>query len=135
MFITNTSNWPSFWPGCVGLEEGSRWIKDFEPNRLVTYTSAQKGLPDAFHERHFESDGEGFVYRLVVEYAPRAGINGVLDRILLPGIRRAFERTFVALDKLLSCGLAPRATRLCRTTTRVGPDVGAAGTGEACSWR
>ena len=103
MFITNTSNWPSFWPGYVGLEEGSRWIKDFEPNRLVTYTSAQKGLPDAFHERHFESDGEGFVYRLVVEYAPRAGINGVLDRILLPrGIRRAFERTFVALDKLLS---------------------------------
>jgi hypothetical protein len=125
VFITNTSNWPRFWPGYVRLEEGSRWsasgdtarlvtrlfgrereltmtIKDFEPNRLVTYTSTQKGLPEAFHERHFEPDGQGFVYRLVVEYEPRGGINGVLDRIVLPrGIRRAFEATFVALDKLL----------------------------------
>jgi Polyketide cyclase / dehydrase and lipid transport len=125
-FITNTSNWSRFWPGFVRLEEGSRWgasgdtarlvtrlfgrerelmmtIRTFEPNRLVTYTSTQPGLPDAYHERHFEPESEGFVYRLVVEYEPRGGIAGVFDRVLLRrGIRRAFERTFLALEQHLT---------------------------------
>ena len=124
-FVTNTANWPKFWPGFVRLEDDSRWgasgdtarlvtrlfgrereltmtITAFEPNRLVTYTSTQPGLPDAYHERHFEPDAEGFVYRLVVEYEPRGGIAGVLDRVLLGrGVRRAFERTFLALERHL----------------------------------
>jgi hypothetical protein len=124
-FITNTANWPTFWPGYVRLEEGSRWgaagdtarlvtrllgrerelamtIAEYEPNRVVTYTSTQPGLPDAYHERRFEPDGAGFVYRLVVEYEPRDGIAGVFDRVLLArGIRRAFERTFSALEREL----------------------------------
>jgi uncharacterized protein YndB with AHSA1/START domain len=124
-YITNPANWSTFWPGFVRLEEGSRWsargdtarlvtrlagrereltmtITAFEPNKLVTYTSTQPGLPDAYHERRFEPDGEGFVYRLVVEYEPRGGIAGVFDRVLLArGIRRAFERTFLALEQHL----------------------------------
>jgi Polyketide cyclase / dehydrase and lipid transport len=122
-FITDTANWPRFWPGYVRLEEGSRWgatgdtarlvtrllgrerlltmrITNFELNRLVTYTSTQPGLPDASHERHFEPSGEDFVYRLVVEYEPRAGIAGFFDRFVLArGIRRAFKSTFVALER------------------------------------
>ena len=122
-FITDTANWSKFWPGYVRLEEGSRWgatgdtarlvtrllgrdreltmtITSFEPNRLVTYTSRQPGLPDASHERVFEPDGDGFVYRLAVEYEPRGGIAGVFDRHLLErGIRRAFESTFEALER------------------------------------
>jgi uncharacterized protein YndB with AHSA1/START domain len=122
-FITDTANWPKFWPGYVRLEKGSTWsapgdtarlvtrllgrertltmrIRAFEPNRLVTYTSTQPGLPDAYHERHFELDDGGFVYRLVVEYEPRGGIAGLVDRVLLPrGIRRAFGRTFAALQE------------------------------------
>jgi uncharacterized protein YndB with AHSA1/START domain len=125
-FITDTANWPSFWPGYVRLEEGSRWgasgdtarlvtrllgrerelamtIEDFQPNRLVTYTSTQPGLPDAHHERHFEPDGDGFVYRLVVDYEPRDGVGGLLDRIVIArGIRRAFRQTFAALDQALT---------------------------------
>ena len=125
-FITNTVNWPRFWPGFVRLEPGSPWaaagdtarlvtrllgrereltmtVMKFEPNRLVTYTSTQPGLPDADHERHFEPDGEGFVYRLVVEYDPRGGVPGLFDRVLLArGIRRAFETTFEALGREFS---------------------------------
>jgi hypothetical protein len=126
-FITDTANWPRFWPGYVRLEEGSRWraagdtarlvtrllgrerlltmtITAFEPNRLVTYTSTQPGLPDAAHERHFDPEGEaGFAYRLVVEYEPRGGVGGVLDRLVLArGIRRAFESTFAALERELA---------------------------------
>jgi uncharacterized protein YndB with AHSA1/START domain len=125
-FITDTANWPSFWPGYVRLEEGSSWgapgdmarlvtrllgrerlltmrITAFEPNRLVTYTTTQPGLPDATHERHFEPDGGGFVYRLVVEYELRAGIAGLFDRVLLArAIRRAFRQTFAALERELS---------------------------------
>ena len=74
-------------------------ISALEPDRLVIYTSTQPGLPDAKHERHFEPDGEGFVYRLVVEYEPRGGIAGLYDLLLLErGIRRAFQSTFAALE-------------------------------------
>ena len=74
-------------------------IRDFEPNRLATYTSRQPGLPEAYHERRFEPDGDGFVWRLVVQYEPRGGFVGVFHRVLLRrGIRRAIERTFAALE-------------------------------------
>jgi hypothetical protein len=122
-FITDIANWHAYWPGFVRLDEGSRWgavgdearlatrllgrerelamtITAFEPNRLVTYTSTQPGLPDARHERGFEPDGDGFVYRLAVEYEPRGGAAGVFDRTLLErGIRRAFVDTFDALER------------------------------------
>jgi uncharacterized protein YndB with AHSA1/START domain len=124
-FITDVANWPRFWPGYVRLEPGSSWgargdtarlatrilgrertltmtITDFEPNRLVAYTSTQPGLPDARHERHFEPDGGGFTYRLVVDVEPRGGLRGVLDRVVLPrGIRRAYASTFAALEREL----------------------------------
>ena len=124
-FITDTANWPRFWPGYVRLEPSSSWgetgdtavlvtrilgrereltmtITEFEPNRLVAYTSTQPGLPDARHERRFETDADGFVYRLVVEYEPRGGVSSLLDRVLLPrGIRRAFAATFAALEREL----------------------------------
>jgi hypothetical protein len=81
-------------------------VAEFEPNRLVTYASTQPGLPDAFHERHFDPDGDGLVYRLVVEYQPRGGIAGLFDRTLLArGIRRALDRTLAALER----ELRPRA--------------------------
>jgi uncharacterized protein YndB with AHSA1/START domain len=125
-FITDTSNWATFWPGFVRLEEGSSWgaagdtarlvtrllgrerlltmtITTFEPNRLVTYTSTQPGLPNASHARQFKPDGSGFVYQLVVEYEPRGGLAGLFDRFLLArGIRRAFQHTFAALEHELA---------------------------------
>ena len=124
-FITDMSNWARFWPSFVKLEPGSRWeapgdtarlvtrllgrdrelemtLTSFEPNRLVTYTSRQRGLPDARHERHFEPDGDGFLYRLVVEYEPRSGIAGLYDRVAVRrGIQRAFRSTFAALEREL----------------------------------
>jgi hypothetical protein len=125
-FITDTANWSSYWPGFVRLDETSRWeepgdtarlvtrllgrerelvmtLRSFERNRLVTYTSRQPGLPDAQHERHFEGDGDGFRYRLVVEYEPRGGLAGLLDRTLLPrAVRRALESTITAQERALA---------------------------------
>jgi hypothetical protein len=127
-FVTDTANWQRFWPGFIRLEEASRWgavgdtarlvtrllgrerlltmtITAFETNRLVAYTSTQPGLPDASHERRFAPVEGGFVYRLVVEYEPRGGLAGLVDRVLLPrGIRRAFASTFAALDEELRSG-------------------------------
>ena len=77
-------------------------IRTFEPNRLVSYTSTQPGLPDASHERHFEADGQGFVYRLVVEYEPRGGLKGLYDRVLVRrGVDRALRRTIANLERAL----------------------------------
>jgi uncharacterized protein YndB with AHSA1/START domain len=124
-FITEPANWARFWPSFVRLDPGSRWeapgdtarlvtrllgrerelemtLTALEPNRLVAYTSRQPGLPDARHERHFEPDGDDFVYRLVVEYEPRGGLRGLYDRVVLArGIRRAFRSTFEALAREL----------------------------------
>lgn len=124
-FITDTGNWPSYWPGFVRFEEDSSWgapgdtarlvtrllgrereltmtLRSFERNRLVTYTSRQPGLPDAHHERHFEGDGDGFRYRLVVEYEPRGGVAGFVDRTLLPrAVRRALACTLAGLERAL----------------------------------
>jgi hypothetical protein len=122
-FITNPENWWKFWPGYVRLGRGSQWkasgdearlvirllgrereltltLTTFEQNRIVAYTSTQPGLPDAYHERRFEPDGDGFLYRLVVEYEPRAWLARIFDATLLPlAIRRAFKRTVTALEQ------------------------------------
>jgi uncharacterized protein YndB with AHSA1/START domain len=111
-YITNMDNWPHYWPGLVRVEPNSRWhepgdqarlvlrllrrpvelemtLRRFVPYRLVEYTSVQRGLPDAHHERHFEEADGGLGYRIVVSYEPRPGWRGVLDRAV---VRRAIER-------------------------------------------
>jgi hypothetical protein len=129
-FITDPANWPAYWPGFVRIEPGSRWsapgdetqivirllgrevtlrmkLDRFEENRLVEYESIQSGAPDAHHERHFSPDGEGFLYRIVVEYEPRSGLRGLYDRILLRrGIERALRQTVGNLHARLSSSSA-----------------------------
>ena len=124
-YITEPANWLNYWPGIVRIEPGSRWgapgdearivtkllgrevelrmrLRRFEPNRLVEYESTQDGLPDARHERRFDRAGSGFRYRLAVEYAPRAGVRSVYDRILVRrGVDRALRRTVANLERAL----------------------------------
>ena len=77
-------------------------LRRFEPNRLVEYESVQEGLPDARHERHFSPTEEGFLYRLVVEYEPRAGLRGFYDRYLVRrGVTRALDQTLENLSATL----------------------------------
>lgn len=111
-YITELGNWPEYWPRLVRVAPESCWrapgdrarlvlrllgravelemtLGRLEPYRLVEYTSLQRGLPDARHERHFaEADG-GFDYRLVVELERRSGWRGLFDQVL---VRRATER-------------------------------------------
>jgi hypothetical protein len=125
-FITDMANWPLYWPGFVRLEPGSRWsaagdealivvrllgrkvelrmtLGRFDQNRLVEYESTQSGAPDAHHERHFASAEGGFLYRIVVEYRPRAGLRGLYDTLLLRrGVERAVRKTLANLDATLS---------------------------------
>ena len=77
-----------------------RLVRPFDPYRLIEYTSVQQGLPDVRHERALSGTGDGFEYRLAVEYEPRAGLRGAFDR---GPVRRAVERTIPAH------GLKPRA--------------------------
>lgn len=124
-YITDIANWPAYWPGLVRVEPGSRWaapgdraalvirllgrdvelaltLSQLEPNRLVTYTSVQHGLPDAHHERHFDAAADGFDYRLVVEYEPRPGVRGLFDRLIVRrAVAGAMRRTIENLEREL----------------------------------
>jgi hypothetical protein len=122
-YITDIRNWPEYWPGLVLVEPESRWqepgdrvrlvlrllgravelnmvLVRLEPNRLVTYESTQRGLPEARHERHFEPDGDGFRYRVVVDLRARPGLRGLLDRSLVArAVRRAALATLDNLER------------------------------------
>jgi Polyketide cyclase / dehydrase and lipid transport len=124
-YITDVGRWPEYWPGLVRVEPGSHWrepgdqtriairllgrevplemtLRRLEPYRLVEYTSVQPGLPDVHHERHFAEAGDGFHYRLVVEYEPRRGPRGVYDRLLVRrAIGRALRQTIANLERAL----------------------------------
>jgi len=124
-YITDPSNWPKYWPGFVRLKSGSRWgrpgdharlvvhlmgrdrelvmkLIEYEPDRVVRYTSSQARLPEAHHERRFVADGSGFWYQLVVEYEPRGGLAGLFDRTLLArSVRKAADLTIAALEREL----------------------------------
>lgn len=122
-FITDTANWPTYWPGLVRVQPTSRWsepgdearvvtrllgrevelhmtLRRFEPNRLVEYDSRQRGLPNARHERHFNAaEGGGFRYRLVVDYEPRSALRGLYDRVLVRrGVDRVLRQTLENLE-------------------------------------
>ena len=75
-------------------------LRRVEPYRLVEYTSVQPGLPDVHHERHFAEAGDGFHYRLVVEYEPRRGLRGVVrPRAASAGrSQRAVRQTIANLE-------------------------------------
>jgi Polyketide cyclase / dehydrase and lipid transport len=117
-YITDQANWPDYWPGFVRVEPGSRWgepgdvtrmvvrafrrevpmeltLRQFEPYRLVEYTSTQPGLPDLRHERHFDDADGGLHYRVAVEFEPR----GLYDRVIVRrGIARAIATTLANLE-------------------------------------
>ena len=123
--ITDIDNWPSYWPGLVRVEPGSEWnspgdrarltmrflgrevtleltLREFARFSFVAYDSVQEGLPDAHHERHFEPAEGGFLYRIVVDYDPRPGLPGLLDRTVVRwGTARAVRQTLANLEPLL----------------------------------
>jgi Polyketide cyclase / dehydrase and lipid transport len=127
-YITNMDNWPRYWPGLVRIEPDSRWhepgdqarlmlrllgrpvelemtLRQFVPYRLVEYTSVQRGLPDARHERHFQGVDGRLGYRIVVSYEPRAGWRGILDRVVVRrAIERAMRQTIANLERSFSDG-------------------------------
>ena len=112
-YITDMRSWPEYWPNLIRLAPESRWsepgdtawltpklagrrtelamtLERIVPHRLVTYSSVQRGLPGAIHERHFAGDHDGFGYRIVVDLEPRSGLRRPFDRLVVP---RAVERT------------------------------------------
>ena len=120
-YITDLRRWPEYWPNFVALAPESRWsqpgdtarltlrlarratelqmtLTRVEPYELVEYSSVQRGLPRARHERHFADDPDGFAYRIVIEIQPRGGLRRPFDRWFVP---RVAERTAVqTLDNL-----------------------------------
>jgi hypothetical protein len=125
-YVTDTKNWPEYWPGFIRIEQaaGASWntagdkttvvikllnreralnmeLELFRKDECVTYVSRQRGLPDVRHERHFEPAREGCRYRLIVEYEPRSGLAGLFDRVVLGGsVEQALRKTVQNLDRI-----------------------------------
>jgi polyketide cyclase/dehydrase/lipid transport protein len=126
-YITKPTNWSEFWPDLVDISDlqQTRWQEPGDTARLqmklagrltelhmtldelsrpavVRYHSTQQGVPDAAHERHFELAAGGFDYRLVVSFAPRAGLRGLFDRTVVRyATSRALRRTLDNLERQL----------------------------------
>jgi uncharacterized protein YndB with AHSA1/START domain len=135
-YITNIRNWPHYWPGLVEVRdpELTSWsrpgdcasvvmrvlnrpvdfvmtLDELRPNDLVTYTTEAKGvLPAARHERHFRRGKDGRLsYGLAVEYEPRHGFRGVVDRLLVPrAISSALAETADNLERIFAKEAEPR---------------------------
>jgi Polyketide cyclase / dehydrase and lipid transport len=122
-YITDLRSWPEYWPDLIALAPESRWSQPGDtarltlrlagrprelqmtltrivPYRLVEYSSVQRGLPPAGHERHFAEQGDGFAYRIVVELEARNGLQWPFDRFIVPrAVARTAERTLDNLEK------------------------------------
>jgi Polyketide cyclase / dehydrase and lipid transport len=122
-YISDIDCWPEYWPNLIRVEPGSRWtqagdrarvtlkllgrptelemtLSRVEPYRLIEYTSVQRGLPAACHERHFAEDRGGFGYRIVVELQPRSGPRAALDRLIVSrAVERAARQTVDNLER------------------------------------
>jgi hypothetical protein len=128
-YISDIDRWPEYWPNLIRIAPGSRWsqpgdradvtlrllgrptqleltLARIEPYRLIEYTSVQRGLPAARHERHFAEDGTGFAYRIVVAFQPR----GAFDRrVVRRAVERAARRTVDNLERRFAL-LTPKET-------------------------
>ena len=124
-YITDVENWPAYWPGIIRVAPGSRWsapgdratlvmkllgrrvelrmtLVRIEPYSVIEYTSIQRGLPEARHERHFAEDDGDLRYRIVIELEPRAGPRGLLDRLVVRrAVERAARQTIANLERCL----------------------------------
>jgi hypothetical protein len=125
-YIVQPRNWPEYWPDLIRVQPGSLWrapgdracvvmrllgrtvelemtLRTFDSYRLIEYTSVQRGLPDVRHERGFSAVGDGFEYRLAVEFEPRAGLRGAFDRAFVrPAVERTMQRTVANLEGRLA---------------------------------
>jgi len=122
-YVTDVRRWPQYWPSLISVASESRWSQAGDtarvtlgllgrptelamtlsrviPYRLIEYTSEQRGLPAATHERHFAGDSSGFCYRFVVEFEPRTGKLGPFDRVVVPrAVERAARQTVDNLER------------------------------------
>ncbi|HVD57206.1 MAG TPA: SRPBCC family protein [Thermoleophilaceae bacterium] len=122
-YITSLERWPEYWPNRIRLDPESRWsqpgdtarltlrllgrptelvmtLSRIVPYRLVEYTSEQRGLPTASHERHFAEDRGGFSYRIAVELERRSGLRRPFDRLVVRGaVERAGRTTLDNLER------------------------------------
>ena len=125
-FITGMSNWAAYWPDFVRIHDpaNAQWgqpgdtvtivlkflhrerdlnmrLEKFQKDALVTYLSRQRGLPDIWHERHFNATPDGFEYWLVVAYEPRKGLSGFFDRTVIKrAVAGALHKTIENLDRV-----------------------------------
>jgi len=132
-YITDMSNWAAYWPDFVRIHDpaNAQWgqpgdtvtvvlkllnrerdlnmrLEKFQKDTLVTYLSRQRGLPDAWHERHFNATPDGFEYRLVVAYEPRKGLSGIFDRIVFKrAVAGALHKTIENLDRVFQQSKLP----------------------------
>jgi len=125
-FITNVANWRSYWPSLVDIPDQERisWsrpgdtgtvvvrargepvemamtLEEFRPYERVTYRSEQQGLPEFHHERHWRGGTGSFEYGLVIEFQPRKGISGLVDRLFVTRtVKRSLVETMDNLERI-----------------------------------
>jgi uncharacterized protein YndB with AHSA1/START domain len=127
-YITDVRNWPDYWPSAVELPDPdhtswsqpgdratvvvesrgrpvamSMHLEEFSPPERVSYGSTQDGLVDFHHERIFDEKDGKLEYTLAIEFEPRRGPPGLIDRLFLrPAARRALVETMDNLERIFT---------------------------------
>lgn len=127
-FITNVRNWKRYWPSAIELPdpdqtswsqpgdrakvvvqargrpvEMSMELHEFRRDECVAYRSTQEGLPDFGHERHFREKNGQLEYQLVIEFEPRRGLAGIVDRLFVArAARKAQVETMDNLERIFT---------------------------------
>jgi Polyketide cyclase / dehydrase and lipid transport len=125
-YITNVRNWLAYWPEVIEVpdEEQVAWsepgdeasvirrvrgrptemrmkLGEFRPYEGVFYRSVQDGLPEFWHERHFDESEGHLRYTLAIAFEPRKGVRGLIDRLFVARVvRRNLIETLDNLERI-----------------------------------
>jgi hypothetical protein len=114
-FVSDPTTWPLFFAGMRSAEPGSGWgapgghgrmvnrfigkdvvseleLTEWDQPRAFRYTSRQQGRPDLDNRRTFTPVGGGTQLRGTTTLAPRPGLRGVGDRLVLRVLARVYAR-------------------------------------------
>jgi uncharacterized protein YndB with AHSA1/START domain len=123
-FVSDPSNWPVFFDAVQSAEAPTGWgrpggrgrmvtkflgrtvesdleVTEWDPPRTFRYTARQRGRPDLDNRRVFDEVAQGTRLTGTTRIPARRGLHGLVDRMSLRILHRAYRRAMTRLAHTL----------------------------------